>query len=385
MTARPAGKKPSLPEVLQVLEKLHGPPLHAERPEDPLLDHLLVGVLALHAGLEKARDAVRHLSATYLDFNELRVSGKTEIQQALEAFVPAERLPQAAWDLRMALQDVYDGTHGLDLEPLRGRDPDDLKHFLTRLPNTAGGPAAMVIQLAVGEKSLVLGPLESQLLDRLGLLPRAATPARVRQAVEKLIKPGERARFAWLTGASARLMLDDCDPQHPFGQLLIDSRAKELAEREKRRKEEEVRRKAEEKRLALEAAKQARLDAIAARKREAEEARKAVQEAARRKKEEAAQKAAAQKAAEAAARKAALLEAQKKKAAEAAAKKLAAQKAAELAKKEAVQKKAAALKAAELAKKEAAAKKAAAQKAAQKAADEAKKAAAKKAAARKKK
>ena len=39
MVARPAGKKPTLDEVLKVLASIHGEPLCAERPEDPLLDH----------------------------------------------------------------------------------------------------------------------------------------------------------------------------------------------------------------------------------------------------------------------------------------------------------------------------------------------------------
>lgn len=331
MVARPPGKKPSLPQVLDLLEGLFGLPVHSERPDDPLLDHLLVAVLSAHTGVGKAREALRALSSTYLDFNEVRISGRGEIQQALEPFVPVERLPRAALDLRMALQDVYDGTHGLDLEPLRGREPDDLKHFLTRLPNTAGGPAAMVFQLALGEDCLVLGPLESHLLERLGMLPRAANPARVRAAMEKQVKSGERLRFAWLTGAAAHLFEKDpeLDREHPFVKLLVDCRAKELAERERKKKEEAVRRKAEEKRLAIEAVKKARLDALAQKKREAEEKKKAAQEAARKKKEDAAKAATAKRLAE----KARQLEAKKKREDEAR-KKVEAKKAAEKAKRE---------------------------------------------------
>jgi hypothetical protein len=357
MVARPAGKKPTLDQILSTLESLYGLPQYAERPDDPLLDHLLIGVLSTYAGVAKAREALRSLTGTYLDLNELRVSPKSEIEHALSAFVPAERLPQAAWDLRMTLQDVFDGTHGLDLEPLRGREPEDLKHFLTKLPNIPGGPAAMVLQLAVGEKHLVLGPLESHLLDRFGLLPRAATPHRTRVAVEKQVKQGDRLRFAWLTGAAAHLFEKDpeLDTEHPFVRLLIDARAKELAERERRKKEEAVRKKAEEKRLAIEAAKKARLDAIAQKKREAEEKKKAALDAAKKRKEDAAKAAAAKKAAE----KARIAEAKKKKA-DAAKAAAAAKKAADKAKKDAAAK--AKREAAEKTKREAAAKKAAAKK-----------------------
>jgi hypothetical protein len=357
MVARPPGKKPSLEQVLAALETLYGLPQYAERPDDPLLDHLLVGVLSTYAGTAKAREALRALSGTYLDLNELRISPKNEIEHALAPFVPAERLPQAAWDLRMTLQDVFDGTHGLDLEPLRGRDPEDLKHFLTKLPNIPGGPAAMVLQLAVGEKHLVLGPLESHLLERFGMLPRAATPHRVRVAMEKLVKPGDRLRFAWVTGAAAHLFEKDpeLDPEHPFVRLLIDARAKELADRERKKKDEAIRKKAEEKRQAIEAAKRARLEAIAQKKREADEKKKAAQDAAKKRKDDAAKAAAAKKAAE----KARQAEAKKKKV-EAAKAAAAAKKAAEKAKQDAAAK--AKKEAAEKAKREAAAKKAAAKK-----------------------
>jgi hypothetical protein len=375
MFPRPTGKKPSLEQVLEVLEKLHGRPVHSERPDDPLLDHLLVAVLSLHAGVTKAREALRSISASYLDFNELRVSGRGEIEKALEPFVPAERLSQAAWDLRMALQDVYDGTHGLDLEPLRGREPEDLRHFCTKLPNTPGGPAAHVFQLAVGEKHLALGPLETRLLERLGYLPRAANAHRVRQAMERQIKPADRERFAWVTGASARLFEKDFDPKHPFCVLLVECRAKELVERERQRKAEEARRKAEEKRRAIEDAKRARLEEIARKKREADEKKKAAEAEKKRKKDEAVKAAAAKKAAEKARVAAQKAEARKKKEeaakAAAAAKKAAA--AAKLAAQQAAKKAALAA-----AKKVAEAKQAAARKAA-----EAKKAAAKKAAAKK--
>src|SRR5206468_1603423 len=58
MVAKAPPKKPTIQDVLGVLEGLFGTPLHAERPEDPLLDHLLVGVLGTHAGLAKAREGV---------------------------------------------------------------------------------------------------------------------------------------------------------------------------------------------------------------------------------------------------------------------------------------------------------------------------------------
>jgi hypothetical protein len=268
-------RKPSLDQALDVLEKLHGPALLAPRAEDPIIDHLVVAVLGRHAGLEKAREAVHALSDAFLDMNEVRVSPLYELEEVLKPFVPAGTSRAAAWDVRMALQDVYDTTHGLDLEPLRGRDPEDQRVFVKDLPNTPGGPAAIVFQVGLGEARLALGPRESHLLDRLGMLPRAGSPDRVRAAVERQVKPGQRMRFTWLTGASAHLFeKGELDPDHPFCQLLVATNARELVERERERKKEEARQKADEKRREQEEARRKKKEEAEAKKREKEEARR---------------------------------------------------------------------------------------------------------------
>jgi hypothetical protein len=302
MTAKAPAKKPSLSEAIELVEKMHGPPLHAERSEDPLLDHLLVGVLGLRAGLEKGRAAVRALSESFHDFNEVRVSALFELATTLEPFVGEEQARAAAIDVRMTLQDVFDGTHGLDLEPLRGREPEDQRSFLKEMPHTPGGPAALVFQIAMGEERLVLGQREQHLLRRLGLLPTASNAPRLRAAMEKVVPAGERYRFAWALGASAHLFEKDLDPEHPFCKLLVACRAKELVERERERKKEEARQKVEAKKRAIEAERRKKVEEIERKRREAEDQKrqaKEKKEAERRAREEARASAAAEKAAKA--------------------------------------------------------------------------------------
>lgn len=297
-------KKPTLAEALDVLEGLFGKPPAPERVEDPLLDHLLVAVLTPHMGQDEARSALRSLTGAFLDLNEVRVCGLAEIEAHLQA-VPADRRRQAAWDLRMALQDVYDTSHGLDLESLRGRMPDDQRKFIKNLPNIHGGAAALLFQVALGDDTLAYGPLEEHLLGRLGFTPRASGRDRIRAALERQIKAKDRRRFAWLCGAAAHLFEDSLDPEHPFCQLLVRVNAKELAVREAERKREEARRLAEEKKQKAEDDKRRRAEERERLKqeREAEKKRKAAErerlrkEAAEKKKAEAAAKVAAAKAA----------------------------------------------------------------------------------------
>jgi len=180
-------KRLRFPEVLSLLEKAYGKPRTADHPEAPLLDHLLIGVLTLWVDRERAVRALRALAESFLDLNEARVSPIAELTNVLHPFL-GSKAEEAAVGLRTALQDVYDGTHGLDLEPLRGREPDDLRKFVRGFSHTQGGPAAAVFQLALGNDRLALMPSEHRVLDRLRVLPQVATPNRVRVVLEKTRK-----------------------------------------------------------------------------------------------------------------------------------------------------------------------------------------------------
>ena len=73
MTAKTV-KRPDLPGVLDAIEPIFGGPSFSDRPEDPLLDHLLVAALAPRVGAAAARACVRALSVAFLDLNEARSS-----------------------------------------------------------------------------------------------------------------------------------------------------------------------------------------------------------------------------------------------------------------------------------------------------------------------
>jgi endonuclease III len=304
-------KRLKLGEALDALEKAYGKPRTAEHPDAPLLDHLLVGVLTAWVDRDRAVRALRALSESFLDLNEARVSPLAELQNVLHPFL-GTKSEEAAEALRVALQDVYDGTHGLDLEPLRGREPEDLKKFLRDLPHMMGGPASAVFQLALGEDHLAMMVAVVRVLDRLRLLPHSATPHRVRLALEKQVKPPERLAFAWGLGSHAAAL---CFAKEPacercmllahcsFGETEVKRRAIERKKDEARRAAEDKRRKIAEEKAAREAARKA---AIEAKKKAIADAKAA---------KVAAAKAAAEKAA---AEKKAKIEAEKKAKAEAA-------------------------------------------------------------------
>jgi endonuclease III len=246
-------------EVLALLEKAYGKPRTAEHPEAPLLDHLIIGVLTQWVDRERAVRAFRATSESFLDLNEARVSPIAELTNVLHPFL-GSKAEEAAVGLRTALQDVYDGTHGLDLEPLRGRDPDDLRKFVKGFPHMQGGPAAAVFQLALGTEKLALMPSEQRVLDRLKVLPQTSTANRARVLLEKQVKPPERLAFAWAVGSHAGAVCHARDPLCESCFMLPHCPAGEafVKQREIDRKKEEARRAADEKRRRLAAEKAAR-------------------------------------------------------------------------------------------------------------------------------
>ena len=309
-------KRPKLSEALDALEKLYGKPRTDEHAEAPLLDHLLVGVLSAWVDREKSGRALRVLSESFLDLNEARVSPLAELRAVLEPSLGA-KAGEAAVAVRIALQDVYDGTHGLDLEPLRGREPDDLKKFLRELPHTMGGPAASVFQLAIGDDQLALMPTEARVLDRLNLLPKTATAAKARVALEKSVKAPTRLQFAWSLGSHAQAVCKAKDPLCETCILLDGCKfgVEEVKRRIADRKKEELRRQVEEKRRLENEAKAARIkarfDAAEAKKKAVSDAKVARAQAVIAKKH--AEKAAieAKRKADIEAKKAAVIEAKK--------------------------------------------------------------------------
>ena len=335
-------KRLRLPEALEILEKRYGRPRGAERAEDPLLDHLLVGVLTEWVDREKAHRAVQTLTDAFLDLNEARISPADEVAAV---FLPvfgashATEAKEAALAVRTALQDVFDATHGLDLEPLRGRDPDDLKKFMKELPHTMGGPGVSVAQRAVGDEHLALTPPEQRVLGRLALLPRASTGPRIRQALEKQIKAPERLAFAWALGSHAGAVCWTKEPTCEICLLLAHCPAGDgiVKQRAIDRKRDEARKAAEDKRRQEAEARAAR---VAARLAAAEAKKKAIVDAKNAKIAAAAAKRAQDKA-DREARAKAKVEAAKQKAAEAKAAAKAKEAAKKAAAKKAAQKKAA--------------------------------------------
>jgi len=360
-------------------------PLPDALDEANLLEQGLYAILLRRLTPTQAKDTVVRLRNAYKDWNELRICQAQEINGHLEL---GSKGMLAAAQTREYLQEVFQRSHGMELEFLRD-DAQGAQRFVSILPFIGMGTAHYLLWLA-SKGELPVTPALMRVLDRVGLVARTASPKKARAAIEPIVPEGKELEFAVRFGEVASrwcdarkplchqcVLVDDCKHgKKAFRdwkiaqERLEQQRAREAARLAiLQKKEDEKRRKEEERR----------------KKREAIEADKRAREAARlakivlRKKAEAAAKAAKLKAAADAKAKAEAERVRKQKELEQ--KKLAAiaerKKQEELRRKDAERKKAEAKKAAE--KRVAEAKKAAEKRAAEKKAEAAKRAAEKKA------
>jgi endonuclease III len=246
----------------------------------------------------QAKDTLVRLRAAYKDWNELRISQAQEINGFLD-LGPAGL--KVAADVREYLQEVFQRSHGLDLEFLKD-DPQSTQRFVSILPYIGMATAHYLLWVA-SNKELPVTPALMRVLDRVGLVSRTASPKKARAAIEPIVPSGRELEFAYKFGEIASrwcdarkpichqcVLVDDCKfgkkafrdwkvQQERLEQQRIRDAARlallQKKEDERRRKEEEKRKKKE----ALEAEKRAReaarLAKIAERKKAAEAAKQA--------------------------------------------------------------------------------------------------------------
>jgi endonuclease III len=296
-----------------------------------LLEHGMIAVLLRHLDQRKAESALSKLKQAYPEWNEMRVAQAQEIaghmlglgrrpaRADVEAYLPAAR------DAREYLQEVFQKTHGLELEFLR-EDLGASAKLMQQMPHLGLAAGGYLLWLA-GEKQLPVHAAMVRVLDRLGLVSRAGLAKKARETVGQLVPQGSELRFLQIVGEIADRW---CDPRKPicwecplredcpFGKKVAHDHRLQMERLEAQRKRDEAKRavlekkeaekrRREEERLAKRAAvESAKQERIRARQAAADAKKRALEDAKQKKLAEIAKKKAlAEKAKADAARKAA--------------------------------------------------------------------------------
>jgi endonuclease III len=274
-------------ETVQKLLKKISPRTPLPRPlkEGTLLEQGMLVVLLRHMGQDKAESVLSKLRKAYPDWNEMRVAQAQEIAaRIVNGTRHATRDECAPWiaasrAAREWLQEVYQKTHGFDLEFMKD-DAVAAGKLVTQMPFLGLPGGGYLLWLASGKQLPVHNALV-RVLDRLGLISRTASAKKARDVIEPLVPEGEDLAFTTGFGEIADLwclptkpicwecvLVEDC----PFGKKTFAEYKVSQATLEVQRQTEAARRAIIEKK---EAAKRAREDARNAKKAAIEAAKQA--------------------------------------------------------------------------------------------------------------
>jgi len=206
------GKTKTVAELLQKIEL--GWPVPSPLDEATLLEQGMHAVVLRHVEGKKAAAAVERLRAGYADWNELRVAQAQEIANCMRL---GARGLDAARDVRVYLQEVFQQSHGVDLEFLRD-DAQASARFVTQLPFMGLGTAHFLLWLANGRQLPITAGLV-RVLDRLGLISRTASVKKARAAIQPLIPAGKNGSSETEVDFIVRLgeiASRWCDPRKPL-------------------------------------------------------------------------------------------------------------------------------------------------------------------------
>ena len=228
--------------------------------------------------IELLRDA-------YVDWNELRVAQAQEISAFLKPAHLGDKVIPVARDVREYLQEVFQRSHGLDLEFLRD-DPVASARFISILPFIGTATASYLMWIASGQE-LPVTPTLVRVLDRIGLVARqGGSMKKARVAIEPLVPEDDRLGFVVKFGEIASrwcdarkpachscVLVDDCKyGKKAYKEWKIQQERLEIA-RQKEAARQAILRQKEEERLARESAKAAKKAAMEAARKAQEEAR----------------------------------------------------------------------------------------------------------------
>ena len=200
-------KQQALTQTIAVLKKHYEPP---EPDKKPVLEQLLYGVLRECAMRDQADAAFRNLQERFYDWNEIRVSSPTEVENALE------KLPQASVKAPKVigiLQEVFEKNFSFNLDEIDKKGLKNAARELGRMADVSNFAAAWVVQQALSGHALPLDVPTMRVLARLGVVePEVEEYESIRSTLEHYVPKTKGPIFNDLLSSVVR---DFCWEEEP--------------------------------------------------------------------------------------------------------------------------------------------------------------------------
>jgi hypothetical protein len=165
-------------------------------PDDrPLLEHMLYACCLENASYEVADRIYEHLSKSFFDWNEVRVSTLTELTEAMHS------LPDplaAASNLKRVLQGVFESTYSFELETLKKQNISQATKHLDKLGGATPFILAYITQSALGGHSIPLDRGALDVLYVLGIISENESRTAKVSGLERVVPKNKGVEFGSL-------------------------------------------------------------------------------------------------------------------------------------------------------------------------------------------
>jgi endonuclease III len=197
-----------LTDVHTLLRRRYKPKLSQPAPRLSVLEAVIYGICHEDATREQANQALSRFKDEFFDWNEIRVSPISEIEETL-ADIPNPQ--DRAQRIRRFLRQLFARTYGFNLEPLTKKPLKEALKVLHQYEAFASDyVTATVIQQALGGHAIPIDESARRVLERLGISePNLAT---LRAVVERAVPKNRGREFAELLEELAH---DTCSPDAP--------------------------------------------------------------------------------------------------------------------------------------------------------------------------
>lgn len=170
-----------------------------EKPDPVQL--VLLAILARGTTYDKARQALKRIMESIVDFNELRVAPPAEVLELLDNSIPGAEIK--CTQIAKVLNQIFDKHHTLNLEYLHDKPRADIESALERIDLLDSYGQAFILLMAFNMHAV---PVDEKMLawwQHEGLIAKDATCADARTMLERHIKSAEARDFYLCMSAEA--------------------------------------------------------------------------------------------------------------------------------------------------------------------------------------
>jgi endonuclease-3 len=177
-------------KVYAVLRKQYNAP--AKREPLPVIEELIMAVLADGATTEKADAVFQRLKQDYFDWNEVRVSAVAELQEHLGDLPNPE---QRAVRLKGCLKHIFESTYGFDLEAWQKIPMKEVAVKFEKMPNASDYLVSRVIRDGLGGTAMPLDTAAVRIFTRLGVIDDKHTADELSASLSRRIPRAKSFEF----------------------------------------------------------------------------------------------------------------------------------------------------------------------------------------------